>query len=114
MKSAELFIDGAMTCPVLVADTYWTRLRGMLFRNPLPPALVLVRTTSVHGAWMTQALDIAMLDDAGVVLATGVLQPWRLSSRQRGTHSVLEAPVGSFETWGLGVGSRIALVPHRE
>ncbi|MCL2849598.1 MAG: DUF192 domain-containing protein [Micrococcales bacterium] len=105
--TARLHVDGADVAEVIVADTYLRRLRGMLWRNPLPPALVLTRTTSVHGIGMRHALDVAVLDAEGTVLKVAVLRPWGLTGAVKHGRQVLEAPVGSFRQWDLGPGTRV-------
>lgn len=106
-----LVVDGREVAPVLVADTVRTRLRGMLFRRPLPPALLLEPAGSVHGMGMLTTLEVALLDDDREVLATLRLRPCGLTRPRRGVRSVLEAPVGSFGRWGLVVGSRLSVRP---
>jgi hypothetical protein len=54
---------------------------------------------------MRVPLDVALLDRDGVVLRSLVLRPWGETRPQRGTASVLEAPLGSFGRWGLRPGS---------
>lgn len=90
-----------------MADTFLSRARGMLFRDPLPAALILVPCTSVHGAWMREPLDVALLDRDGVVLHMQVLRPWGFVRSRRGAYATLEAPVGSFARWGLTDGDRV-------
>lgn len=102
-------VDGREVTDVLVADTYWTRLRGMLGRRPLPPALLLRPSGSVHGMGMREPLDVAMLAPDGTVLATRVLRPRGLVTAPRGTRDVLEAPVGSFARWGVREGSAVTV-----
>ncbi len=108
-RTADLRVDGRRVATVLVADTYVGRLRGMLGRSPLPPALLLVPGNSVHGVGMRAPLDVAVLDRDQTVLWVGVLEPWRATRAVRGGRRVLEAPVGSFDRWGLAAGSRIAV-----
>lgn len=107
-----------------VADTYWTRLRGMLGRRELPAGLLFVPGGSVHGVGMTRRLEVAMLvpvDEAADrtdrtagpfrVARTAVLVPFGLVGSRRGVRCVLEAPVGSFERWGLVEGSVVTFDP---
>lgn len=111
--------DAGVVVPgVEVADTYWTRLRGMLARSEPPPGLLLVPGGSVHGVGMTRSLDVAMLAPlegadrvAGPfrVVRVAVLAPFGLVGSRRGVRCVLEAPVGSFAAWGLVEGSLVAL-----
>lgn len=104
---ARLRVDGVDVAQVVVADTYLRRLRGMLGRRPLPEALVLVPANSVHGIGMREALDVAVLDREGTVLAVTVLRPLGLTRAVRHGRQVLEAPVGSFSRWDLTPGSRV-------
>ena len=107
MRTHELVVSGVEVGPVLVADPYWSRLRGMLGRRPLPPALLLRPANSVHGMGMLETLEVAVLDSDGTVLSTRELRPMGLTPTVRGGAQVLEAPVGSFTRWGLVTGSRI-------
>ncbi|MER7796871.1 DUF192 domain-containing protein [Microbacterium sp. NPDC096154] len=107
MERRMLIVDSRETAPLLVTTSFADRLRGMLLRTPLPPALLIRPCTSVHGAFMRSALDVAFLDAEGRVLRTVRLHPWRVAGPMPGARSVLEAPPGSFAAWGLGPGSRV-------
>lgn len=113
---------GGVTVPgIEVASTYWTRLRGMLWRHVLPPGLLLLPGGSVHGVGMTVSLDVALLAPVGErsdpvagpyrVVRTAVLRPFGLVGSARGVRAVLEAPAGSFERWGLEGGSVVSFEP---
>lgn len=107
MRIAKLWIDGAAAGPVLVADTFAGRLRGMLGRRVLPPALLLRPANSVHGMGMRVPLDVAVLDEDGVVLRVQVLRPFGFTRTVHGGRQVLEAPTGSFSAWSLAPGARV-------
>lgn len=110
--------SGATVPGIEVAGTYWTRLRGMLFRSEPPAGLLFVPGGSVHGVGMTRRLDVAMLAPvdgssdrvAGPfrVVKVAVLAPFGLVGSRRGVRCVLEAPVGSFARWGLVEGSTVS------
>ncbi|GAB4084438.1 hypothetical protein GCM10028784_10680 [Myceligenerans cantabricum] len=110
MKQQTLVVNGSPVAEAEVADTALGRARGLLFRRELPEALILRPCSSVHGAWMRERLDVALLSREGEVLHAQVLRPWGFSAVRRGVKEVLEAPAGSFERWGLGAGSRVELV----
>ena len=109
MRQAELFIDERPVCPVVVADTWWGRARGIFWRRPIPQALVVIRGT--RGIGVREPLDIAHLDEEGTVVETRVLKAWR-TSRLCPRGNLLEAPHGSFERWGVRPGTRVSIVPH--
>ena len=78
-----LICDGRAVAPVAVADTAWTRGRGLLGTRGIEGALWLSRTRSVHMVGMTYPLDVAVVDGEGVVLFTTTLPPWRGMTRSR-------------------------------
>jgi uncharacterized protein len=80
-----------------VADTFWQRLRGLLFRRALEPGegLLIVPCRSIHTHWMRRAIDVALLDRHGVVLAVHLnVRPWRMVHGTKDTHAVLETAAG--------------------
>lgn len=107
-RSARLIVDGQDVAEVLVSDTWARRARGMLARRPLPAAMWFVGERGVHGVGMTCSLDVALLARDGRVVATTVLRPFGVTRPRRDVVDVLEAPRGSFDTWGLTAGSTLA------
>jgi len=108
MKSKDIFINELYADKALIADSFLTRLRGMLFRKALPPALLITPTNSVHGIGMLKSLDVAFLDADSKVIKTATLRPFGLVGC-RSAKSALEAPEGSFSMWNLTVGSQVEL-----
>lgn len=92
---------------VRLADTWWARLRGFLFR-PEPRAgegLLLVPCDSIHTFGMSFDLDVIFLDATGAILATREkIVPGKLSGRVRGARYVLEVPSGTVKATGTNVG----------
>ncbi len=95
-----------------IADRFWSRFRGLQFCRPLPPGhgILLAPCNSIHTMWMRFAIDAAMLDRSGRVLAIHrAVRPWRLLFAPRDTHAVLEAFAGTLR---LSVGDVVALRSH--
>lgn len=92
---------------VRLADTWWMRLRGFLFR-PEPRAgegLLLVPCDAIHTFGMSFDLDVIFLDVDGAILATREnIAPGKLSGRVRGARYVLEVPSGTVKATGTAVG----------
>lgn len=80
-----------------IADTWWSRFRGLQFRAPLAAGtgLLLVPCASVHTCFAFP-IDVVLLDRAGRVLAIrpGV-RPWRCVLPVAGAYATLEVPAGS-------------------
>ncbi len=100
---------------VRVADTHWTRLRGLLGTSDLPPGngLWIRPCRQVHMFGMRYAIDAVFLDhDDRVVGLTPDLAPWKISPLVKTAASVLELPAGTIRASRLEVGSRLRMAPH--
>jgi uncharacterized protein len=104
--------DGTLVCErLLVADSPFLRMRGLLGRDGLEPGegLLLRPASSVHTCFMRFAIDAVFLDRDLIILgiADG-LEPWRAAGR-RGAKAVLELPAGFSAKRGLQVGDELTL-----
>jgi uncharacterized protein len=104
--------DGSVVCErCVVADRFWTRLKGLLGRKELPPGegLLIVPTNSIHMFFMRFAIDAVFLDrESRVITVVPDLRPWRMATR-RGAKSVLELPAGEAARHGLRAGEALRL-----
>src|SRR5688500_12305869 len=86
-----------------VADTMWTRLRGLMGRRELEPGegLLLRPSSSVHTCFMRFAIDVVFLDgEMRVIAVSPAVRPWRLRL-QRGACVVLELRAGEAGRVGI-------------
>src|SRR5579863_9489232 len=97
-----------------VADTHWTRLRGLLgtrkddFRNGC--GLWIRPCRGVHTLAMRFPIDVLYLDCAGTVVhVEHNLQPWRFSPVRMQATSVLELPSHTVARTGTALGDRIEI-----
>jgi len=102
--------DGDVLASCEVAATRRARRQGLLGRDHYDGALVLRPCRHVHTARMRFAIDVALCDRTGRVLAVCTLPPWRVSPLRKDTAFVIEAAAGAFDRWGLRVGD---VVEHR-
>jgi uncharacterized membrane protein (UPF0127 family) len=99
---------------VVVANTAWTRLRGLLGRSTLADdqGVLLMPCTSVHMMFMRFAVDVVYLDDElRIVKIVPQLRPWRFSAGGGGACHALELAAGAAERLALRVGDALALTP---
>jgi uncharacterized membrane protein (UPF0127 family) len=105
-------VDGSVVVErCSIADSYFSRLRGLLGRDTLPPGegLLLRPAGSIHTAFMRFPLDTVFLDrDLKVLAITRELPAWRAAWR-RGARAVLELPAGECRRRGLEVGDQLEL-----
>lgn len=94
---------------VEVADTWWTRFRGLMLRAPLAPGrgLFLRPTNSIHMCFMRFAIDAVYFDSSmTIVKIVPRLRPWIGLSACLKASSVLEMKAGEAERLGLAIGMR--------
>lgn len=95
---------------ILVADTFWTRLRGMLGR-PEPQSgegLLIIPSKSVHMWGMKYPLDVLVLDEDQTILATYTpLEPGQHTSWHSKGRMVLELPAGQVQRTQTQVGDQL-------
>jgi len=103
-------VNSARNCElgsrVALADTWLSRLRGMLGRAALNPGegLFLTPCRSVHMYGMRFPLDVVFLDAAGTVIAAyPSLPPSSRSRWHRNAVHALELPAGTLEKTGPAV-----------
>ena len=83
-----------------LADSFFTRLRGLLGRSGLDEdcGLVLRPGNSIHSFFMTFPFDAIFIDSGGrVVHVISNMHPNRVSPIVRHAHSIIELPVGAIE-----------------
>ena len=111
MLQAREAESGAMVADRLrVAETHWTRLKGLLGTAALETGegLWIRPCRQVHMIGMRYPVDVAFLDDEHrVVRAIAGLPPGRISPRVPAATSVLELPKGTLERVGLAEGARV-------
>jgi uncharacterized membrane protein (UPF0127 family) len=97
-----------------VADTHWTRLRGLLglrsddFRNG--SGLWIVPCHGVHTLGMGFPIDVVYLDRQNTVIhVQPELRPWRFAAVRRQASSVLELPCTTVAETKTAVGDRIEI-----
>jgi uncharacterized membrane protein (UPF0127 family) len=99
---------------VAVADTHWTRLRGLLglrssdFRNGF--GLWIIPCRGVHTLGMGFPIDVVYLDEGmKVIHIQAEMQPWRVAPVAMKAASVLELPSRTATETGTVVGDRIEI-----
>jgi uncharacterized membrane protein (UPF0127 family) len=94
------------------ADSFWSRLKGLLGPSSLEPGdgLVLEPATSVHMIGMRFAIDVLHLDRYGeVVRVVPALKPGRLGPYVWRSRTVVELPAGVAASTDTRVGDRLVI-----
>lgn len=102
-----------------VADTHWTRLRGLLGLSPNDfgngRGLWIVPCRGVHTLGMGFAIDVVYLDRSlDVIHVESNLRPWRFAPVRARAASVLELPCRTVVESGTAVGDRIEITFEKD
>jgi uncharacterized protein len=95
-----------------LADTFFTRLFGLLGKNGLEPGSgILIRPSSgVHTIGMRFPIDVVGLDKSLRVLKVWRrLPPWRITNVNFRIHSMLELAPGHIDDCRIEPGDRLAI-----
>ena len=93
-----------------MADTVWTRLRGLMGRTGLNSGegLWIVPCRGIHTHGMAFSIDVLFLDrERTVVGAEENLAPGRFAAIRWKAKTVLELPAGTVRRTGTRLGDRI-------
>ena len=101
---------GAPFLEILIAESFFARLSGLMFRKPLSVAtgLLLAPCNSVHMCFMRFAIDVVYLDkDYNIIRIVRSLRPWTGISMCREAWATLELNAGDAERYGLELGKKL-------
>ncbi|HEY85684.1 MAG TPA: DUF192 domain-containing protein [Chloroflexi bacterium] len=95
-----------------VADTFFTRLKGLLGSPPLQEGegLLLKGEKSIHTLFMTFPIDVIYLDHAlEIIKITSDMRPWKLGPYVSQSTYILELPVGVISRTNSTVGDHLII-----
>ncbi|PKM82416.1 MAG: hypothetical protein CVU89_05275 [Firmicutes bacterium HGW-Firmicutes-14] len=112
MKLVNLTRNTVLADTAEVAGTWFSRLKGLMFRKGLADghSLVLVPCSSVHSCFMRFNIDLLFVDRAGtVVYLTEDMPPFRFSPLIREAGFIVELPSGTIRLTGTCLNDRLNL-----
>jgi len=104
-----------------VADTFSSRMQGLMHRSSLPPnggMLFIYEQADIHCMWMKNTLiplSVAFLDERGTIINIADMQPHSEQSHcaARPASYALEMSQGWFEERGIRSGARLRGLPGK-
>jgi uncharacterized protein len=101
--------DGEVLASLEVADSFRSRLRGLLGRDGCDGAFLITPGWSVHTIGMRFPIDVAYCTTGLRVLSTTTMRRHRLGVPRFRARAVLEAEAGAFERWRLKPGDQLEI-----
>lgn len=104
MKLINLTTGTEITNNVVIANTFISRLKGLLGRSEMPSdlALVIKPCNQVHMFFMRFPVLVVFVSKENQVLHIEKLMPWRVSKFVRKALMVIEMPLGLGLTVNIG------------
>ncbi|MHB1629243.1 MAG: DUF192 domain-containing protein [Bacilli bacterium] len=105
----RVIADRVIVSRLAVADSFFTRLRGLLGKKSLASdeGLWLDACHSIHTFFMRFAIDVVFIDADGCVAAVhACVAPGKVVTAKRAVHTI-ELPAGACERLGLKEGQRV-------
>lgn len=98
---------------VEVANTFFSRLKGLLGRDALPEGegLYIVPCDAIHMMGMRFAIDTVFVDRSLTVLSVVPDVPIGGKASCRGAHGVFELPAGTAARCGVSRGDKLVMSP---
>lgn len=113
MKAIDCTSGKELAPNLAVADTFFTRLKGLLGKNELPhgEGLWIKHCNSVHTFGMQFPIDVVFLDKENCVVGLAkTLRPNRISRIYSSASSVIELPAGTIDAANTVAGDHIEVV----
>jgi uncharacterized protein len=101
--------DGDVLASLEVAESFGSRLRGLLRRDGLDGALLITKARSVHTLGMRFPIDVAFCDRDMRVVDVATMRRFRVGRPRMKCRSVIEAEAGAFERWNLQTGDHLEI-----
>jgi uncharacterized protein len=98
---------------VMVADTYFKRLKGLMFTKSLPEqnALHIVPCNEIHTFNMKYSIDVIYLDDKNSILAIDEdMKPGKIGKHVKNAVSVVELPSGKVKKLEVKIGQTVTFI----
>ena len=109
--------DNKKIANVKFADSYFSRLKGLMFKKDLNYALVLKparmnnrSASAIHSCFMRIAIDVVFLNENKEVFEIKHLKPWKFHSPKSGASYIVELKEGIVEKYKINIGDKLDFV----
>ena len=95
-----------------IANSFWTRFRGLTFVRHLEPGegLLITYTNSIHTHFMFMPIDVLYVNKQNVIVdLSRCMKPWRMALPRPKARYIVELPAGSVAKTGSQIGDQLQL-----
>lgn len=97
---------------LMMATTFFKRLKGLMFSKELSPqsALYIYPCSAIHTFFMNYNIDVLYLDINNIILAIDEdMQPGRIGKQRKDAVAVVELKAGKVKESSIKVGQEVLL-----
>jgi uncharacterized membrane protein (UPF0127 family) len=112
LKVVNLTNGAELVNHLATADTFFKRLKGLMFSKSLPAGhgLLIRPCQSIHTYFMKYSIDVLYLsNDFEIVGLDETLKPAKVGKYQKRAHSVLELPAGTIRKTETNIGNYLTI-----
>jgi hypothetical protein len=116
MRLIDKTTGKVLASKVELADTFWRRFRGLMFRRKFPRGSAMLFKLpkpgryGIHMFFVKFPIDLIYLDSRFVVVALRArLKPWRTHKPKAVANYLIELPAGTISRSKVKIGHKIAL-----
>lgn len=98
---------------VTIADSFFKRLKGLMFTKELSPqsALYITPCSAIHTFFMNYNIDVLYLDINNIVLAIDEdMKPGRIGKNVKNAVAVVELPAGKAKEACIMIGQAVEFI----
>lgn len=98
---------------LILADTFFKRLKGLMFTKELPyqNALQILPCSEIHTFFMNYCIDVLYLNSKNeIVYKNEELKPGKIGKHVKNAVSVIELPSGKIKKLGIKIGHAIEFI----
>lgn len=115
MQRAELYLDKVSICGIFIADTFWTRFKGLMGKSPEKindmGGLLIKPCSQIHTFFMKASIDVVYLSkEWKVVFIDENVQPWKCCKHIKGAKCLIEFPKGKIKKLGIEENNTLEVV----
>jgi uncharacterized protein len=112
MKVVNLTNGAELVNQLATADTFFTRLKGLMFSKDLPAGhgLIIQPCQSIHTFFMNYPIDVIYLsNELEIVGLDETIKPGTVGKFHKQSQSVLELPAGTIQKTGTQIGNYLTI-----
>jgi uncharacterized protein len=112
LKVVNLSNGAELVNNLSTADTFFKRLRGLMFSKKLPAGhgLLIQPCQSIHTFFMKYSIDVLYISkDLEIVGMDETIMPAKVGKFQKRSYSVLELPAGTIRTTETKIGNYLTI-----